>query len=102
VGGSPLRLKSGSRLDDANPDQFWISERDTTVDTDPVAKCTERIGHFIFQLGYCVRGKNWIFFCQTIHGSEWAAGGIIMEWTAPSFEEVCLNCEINSYASAKL
>jgi coenzyme PQQ precursor peptide PqqA len=26
----------------------------------------------------------------------------IMEWTAPAFEEVCLNCEINSYASAKL
>jgi coenzyme PQQ precursor peptide PqqA len=25
-----------------------------------------------------------------------------MEWTAPAFEEVCLNCEINSYASAKL
>jgi coenzyme PQQ precursor peptide PqqA len=33
---------------------------------------------------------------------EWADGGIIMEWTAPAFEEVCLNCEINSYASAKL
>ena len=30
------------------------------------------------------------------------AGEIIMEWTAPVFEEVCLNCEINSYASAKL
>jgi coenzyme PQQ precursor peptide PqqA len=29
-------------------------------------------------------------------------GEIIMEWTAPAFEEVCLNCEINSYASAKL
>jgi coenzyme PQQ precursor peptide PqqA len=28
--------------------------------------------------------------------------GIIMEWTAPAFEEICLNCEINSYASAKL
>jgi coenzyme PQQ precursor peptide PqqA len=28
--------------------------------------------------------------------------GKIMEWTAPAFEEVCLNCEINSYASAKL
>jgi coenzyme PQQ precursor peptide PqqA len=28
--------------------------------------------------------------------------GIIMEWTAPVFEEICLNCEINSYASAKL
>jgi len=25
-----------------------------------------------------------------------------MQWTAPVFEEVCLNCEINSYASAKL
>jgi len=28
--------------------------------------------------------------------------GEIMEWRAPAFEEVCLNCEINSYASAKL
>jgi coenzyme PQQ precursor peptide PqqA len=26
----------------------------------------------------------------------------IMEWTAPKFEEVALNCEINSYASAAL
>jgi len=25
-----------------------------------------------------------------------------MEWTAPQFEEIALNCEINSYASAKL
>jgi len=25
-----------------------------------------------------------------------------MEWTAPAFEEICLNCEINSYASAAL
>ena len=25
-----------------------------------------------------------------------------MEWTAPEFEEVALNCEINSYASAAL
>jgi coenzyme PQQ precursor peptide PqqA len=29
-------------------------------------------------------------------------GVITMEWTAPAFEEVCLNCEINSYASATL
>lgn len=28
--------------------------------------------------------------------------GGIMQWTAPAFEEVCLNCEINSYVSAKL
>lgn len=27
---------------------------------------------------------------------------IFMQWTAPAFEEVCLNCEINSYVSAKL
>jgi len=25
-----------------------------------------------------------------------------MEWTSPQFEEICLNCEINSYASAEL
>jgi len=25
-----------------------------------------------------------------------------MEWTAPKFEEIALNCEINSYASAAL
>ncbi len=25
-----------------------------------------------------------------------------MEWTTPQFEEVALNCEINSYASAAL
>jgi coenzyme PQQ precursor peptide PqqA len=28
--------------------------------------------------------------------------GETMEWTAPAFEEICLNCEINSYASATL
>jgi len=25
-----------------------------------------------------------------------------MEWTTPLFEEISLNCEINSYASAKM
>jgi len=25
-----------------------------------------------------------------------------MEWTAPKFEEIALNCEINSYASAAM
>jgi len=25
-----------------------------------------------------------------------------MEWTTPQFEEISLNCEINSYASAHL
>ena len=36
------------------------------------------------------------------HLAERITGVKIMEWTAPAFEEVCLNCEINSYASAKL
>jgi len=25
-----------------------------------------------------------------------------MQWSTPQFEEICLNCEINSYATAKL
>jgi len=25
-----------------------------------------------------------------------------MEWTTPQFEEISLNCEINSYASAEM
>jgi coenzyme PQQ precursor peptide PqqA len=37
-----------------------------------------------------------------ISRSNRTAGGFKMEWTAPAFEEVCLNCEINSYVSAKL
>jgi len=26
----------------------------------------------------------------------------MMEWTTPQFEEIKLNCEINSYASAQM
>lgn len=32
----------------------------------------------------------------------WPELGETMEWTTPAFEEICLNCEINSYASARL
>jgi coenzyme PQQ precursor peptide PqqA len=28
--------------------------------------------------------------------------GTLMEWTKPEFEEISLNCEINSYAKAEL
>jgi coenzyme PQQ precursor peptide PqqA len=45
------------------------------------------------------------YSAKTFRGSSRRSdllGVIIMEWTAPAFEEVCLNCEINSYASAKL
>jgi len=29
-------------------------------------------------------------------------GDTTMEWTAPQHEEICLNCEISSYANAEL
>jgi coenzyme PQQ precursor peptide PqqA len=38
---------------------------------------------------------------QLIVQSTGFLGGL-MEWTAPQFEEIVLNCEINSYASAQL
>jgi coenzyme PQQ precursor peptide PqqA len=34
--------------------------------------------------------------------SVFSEGTKTMEWMAPKFEEVALNCEINSYASAAL
>jgi hypothetical protein len=30
------------------------------------------------------------------------SGSQIMQWTTPQMEEISLNCEINSYASARL
>jgi coenzyme PQQ precursor peptide PqqA len=48
----------------------------------------------------CLSSAGWDNLVK--RSSFWTAGGLIMEWTAPVFEEVCLNCEINSYASAKL
>jgi hypothetical protein len=47
-------------------------------------------------------GPSSRIFYVNIDGSDSEPLGEIMEWTSPVFEEVCLNCEINSYASAKL
>jgi coenzyme PQQ precursor peptide PqqA len=58
------------------------------------------VGLFLFGI---LRGRQKLDMLLSDNSrSEWAAGGFIMEWTAPAFEEVCLNCEINSYASATL
>lgn len=65
-----------------------------------VARTGEKFARFIFQAWRCFVAEARLSF-DHIHGPFWAAGGI-MTWTAPAFEEVCLNCEINSYASAKL
>jgi coenzyme PQQ precursor peptide PqqA len=46
-----------------------------------------------------VRGFDYSYI---IAPADWPELGEIMEWTTPAFEEICLNCEINSYASAKL
>jgi coenzyme PQQ precursor peptide PqqA len=102
VGDPSLRLKIGSGRDDSNSKQFWIS----------------RLGHHSGgevllpngrkELGVLFFSRDIAWAVRTGYSSVrqftagWAVGGIIMEWTAPAFEEVCLNCEINSYASAKL
>ena len=50
---------------------------------------------------YCLQMETWVSYAGILRfGFE--PLGDFMEWTAPVFEEVCLNCEINSYASAKL
>jgi len=48
----------------------------------------------------CRVGYAYFTFAEIRGTNDW--GFLIMQWTAPAFEEVCLNCEINSYASAKL
>jgi coenzyme PQQ precursor peptide PqqA len=41
-------------------------------------------------------------FNEDVMSVVFGGGTKTMEWTAPKFEEVALNCEINSYASAAL
>jgi len=64
------------------------------------AEILPRFGAFIF-FGGLPGGVNLGILRRIFHGPIRTAGGF-MEWTAPAFQEVCLNCEINSYASAKL
>jgi len=50
-----------------------------------------------------IRSKLW----RTLKPLGYNCGSVrtkenTMEWTTPKFEEVCLNCEINSYANAEL
>jgi hypothetical protein len=61
-------MKSGYGRVGAIPEQFWISNRDSTADLNPVAKRKSTSWPFYFQLGCCGRVKNWIFFCQTFYG----------------------------------
>ena len=56
----------------------------------------------LFLVGGCVPLSGWDILNAFTRSKTGPLGEIIMEWTAPAFEEVCLNCEINSYASAKL
>ena len=64
------------------------------------AKTLQNFAYFILALQSCVRLQGWdILDTRSRTGP---LGDLIMQWTAPAFEEVCLNCEINSYVSAKL
>jgi len=56
----------------------------------------------IFFGGILCSAGGWDILDAFTRSKTGPLGEIIMEWTAPAFEEVCLNCEINSYASAKL
>jgi coenzyme PQQ precursor peptide PqqA len=46
-----------------------------------------------------IRRKLWSGY-DNLSGS--IQRGEIMQWTTPKFEEIALNCEINSYASAAM
>jgi coenzyme PQQ precursor peptide PqqA len=69
------------------------------------AKCTGHPrgaqGSRFFLCGLLICEERWLKLIYT-EAANALIRGIIMQWTAPAFEEVCLNCEINSYASAKL
>jgi len=52
--------------------------------------------------GYCIGNRGQGKLILRSRQPALNIGRFIMQWTAPAFEEVCLNCEINSYVSAKL
>jgi coenzyme PQQ precursor peptide PqqA len=58
-------------------------------------------GRQIFFFDLLIWLERWLRLNHVEAANAWILGDI-MQWTAPAFEEVCLNCEINSYASAKL
>jgi coenzyme PQQ precursor peptide PqqA len=64
------------------------------------AEIQRRFGGFIFQESIASASGFGYSYLDN-YGLIRPSGGF-MEWTTPAFEEVCLNCEINSYASAKL
>jgi coenzyme PQQ precursor peptide PqqA len=57
---------------------------------------------WIFPFGLLIWGDCWVKISPRSKQQALSDWGNRMQWTAPAFEEVCLNCEINSYVSAKL
>ncbi len=51
---------------------------------------------------YTVSNELTRLFCDGLIKFSPGLGEIDMKWSTPQFEEVLLNCEINSYASAQL
>jgi coenzyme PQQ precursor peptide PqqA len=56
----------------------------------------------ISPLGLLIWEECWVRITERSRQQALSDWGKNMQWTAPAFEEVCLNCEINSYISAKL
>jgi coenzyme PQQ precursor peptide PqqA len=71
-----------------------------TISFRGISKCVWSLAYFHGE--NCIPRGDLGYFERRIHGPNGPLGEFFMEWTAPAFEEVCLNCEINSYASAKL
>ena len=66
------------------------------------AASSGRFEGVIFSARLLIRKECWVRINQRSRRKALSDGRMTMQWTAPVFEEVCLNCEINSYVSAKL
>jgi coenzyme PQQ precursor peptide PqqA len=91
-------VEKGVRNAQTKPD----SAETCNLSIDLIRKAERRLPHHIFvgSIDFMLRvGYAKYKFAVCPRNSRL---GEIMEWTTPAFEEVCLNCEINSYASAKL
>ena len=66
------------------------------------AASSGRFDALIFSAGLLIRRECWVRIDERSRRKALSDWRMTMQWTAPVFEEVCLNCEINSYVSAKL
>ncbi len=66
------------------------------------AASSRRFDGLIFSAGLLIWRERWVRIGERSRRKALSDWRMTMQWTAPVFVEVCLNCEINSYVSAKL